>query len=578
MRGTCLDPAQPPAAARPGGPPQAPSTRTAARPLLLVLPVLAGAILITALIVRLSLRGGRLCVPPTYDDVAYLLDATRRLNHLEIGVGFFLSELWRVPPHAPLESLLAAIGFVLFGRVDWAPYAMNAVVVALWLGLATFIFRARPLLERLLILGLVGLMPITLMAVHEFRPDMLAATLMGWAVVLALDGPILEMRPRRLLLIGFALGMALIAKPTTCPSTLATVGIACAASALSRLPALGARWPARTLAAAALVLLGAAIIAGPYYLAGWKSTYHYIYDNVLGHKKHVWAVPGSLAFHLRYYIDGRGGQFQLGPFAYPILAIAGIGALSAGRLTQPGQRARPIALALATLTAFAIAAANEMKQPFLGLQFQVLLTMGAFLTVRLFLERGPRLHPRLPVAAAVLPLLLLAAILTFRWDHRWGTPRAGSIRESWRLLRQLDDVVKSYDPENGFVFVSFMGLVNRTNLELQSVRRRSTLGFVARDIAKDLEDIEPFLRNAGLIFAAQSGTGLTVDSFPLGKRHDEIIARLDADPTLTRIAEFPGLNPRRSFFVYRRSRTLTAPPPAIPTQPPSTVQPTPDPP
>jgi hypothetical protein len=79
-----------------------------------------------ALNLSFALRSGSLSRPPVYDDVVYLLDAYQRLafggvNSLGTLVHSFLTN----PPHAPMSTLTAMLGYSLIGPYLWAAYAAN---------------------------------------------------------------------------------------------------------------------------------------------------------------------------------------------------------------------------------------------------------------------------------------------------------------------------------------------------------------------------------------------------------------------------------------------------------------------
>jgi hypothetical protein len=492
-----------------------------------------------------------------YDDVAYMLDATKRLNTLEQGgLAKVAEELWKWPPHAPLSTLMAAAGFSIFGRVDWAPYAVNSLVIAVWLGLWSYLFRSRLLWERTLLLAIAAFMPMTLMAVQEFRPDMLAASVLGWCLVLTLEGPLLSATTGRLLQIGALLGLAVIAKPSTFPSTIAVAGSACALASLLDTSLPQHRRPVGVARAAGLVLTGMLVIAAPYMLIGWGHIHAYITDNIFGYRKHMWVTPGDTEFHLRYYIDRKGGQFQLGYFAYPVLGLAVLGPAVSRRYGEPGQRRRSLALAMAITVAWGVASINLMKQPFLGLHFQVLLVVAALLTLRMLMERGPRLAGRrIAVASCALPLLMLLACVTFRWPNRWGTlERHDQFRHGVRLFHEIDGVLKDrLGDRPGGVFVTFTGIVNETNLELMAHRRRTRIHFVSREVAATMEDYEPFIARCQYVLAAESGTGITNDRFPNARLQDQVVARLDQDPAFRRVYETTGIAPDRKIILYARA-------------------------
>jgi hypothetical protein len=85
---------------------------------------------VTAVLIVWSAHHGRLLLPPQYDDVAYLAQAMRWVvlfehGGLEAVAGRYAQE----PAHSPLSDLTGALGFVLLGKHDWAPYATRGLVI-----------------------------------------------------------------------------------------------------------------------------------------------------------------------------------------------------------------------------------------------------------------------------------------------------------------------------------------------------------------------------------------------------------------------------------------------------------------
>jgi hypothetical protein len=516
--------------------------------------VVIAAAIVTPLVVLESTRSGRLTCPPVFDDVAYMLDAASRARTLEqFGLSAFARELVSWPPHAPVSSAMAGAAIALFGHVNWGPYAMNALVVSAWLGLMVYIFRSRPVWERAALVGLAVFLPMTQMAVREFRPDMLSATLLAWAIVLSLEGPLLRMRTGRLAAVGAFLGAAMVTKSSTSPAAVAILGVCCGVSAAGEYTAPALAWARRTVRAAGVILGAGTLVAAPYFAIASEHVYRYIYDNIFGHRKELWAVAGSLEFHLRYYLDGRGGRFQLGSFAYPALACVLLGALSARALGQRGQAARSLALGAAIVSAFSVAAWNVMKQPFLGLPFQVLLVVAAVMTVRLWAERGPRIRGRLSWAGLVLVGATALAASGFEWPNRWAPPSHPRVRVIAGLYDELCRTITDRAGDGpAMVFVTFIGLVNETNLELAAVRRGAHINCLTRIGAGSLDKVARELAKADMVIAAQSGTGLTNDRFPCAGFYDEAVAFMDASPNHIRIREFEGLVPGRKIIVFAR--------------------------
>ena len=73
-----------------------------------------------ALQINQSLMMGSLALPPVADGVVYDVDGAARLQRLhEAGLETALSDFFGSPPHSPLSSGLALIGFSIFGIHPW---------------------------------------------------------------------------------------------------------------------------------------------------------------------------------------------------------------------------------------------------------------------------------------------------------------------------------------------------------------------------------------------------------------------------------------------------------------------------
>jgi hypothetical protein len=102
--------------------------------------LLAG--LFAAFCLQISERQGRLAAVPNYDDAVYFLSATRLIEAGRAeGVNGVAEELRSEGLHSPWSVGLATGAFLIFGYVDWAPYAMNGLVIVGLLAALTWMWR-----------------------------------------------------------------------------------------------------------------------------------------------------------------------------------------------------------------------------------------------------------------------------------------------------------------------------------------------------------------------------------------------------------------------------------------------------
>src|SRR5262249_27810719 len=149
------------------------------------------AILVTAtfaaLLINQSRMMGALALPPVYDDVSYYVTGAEYLKSFyERGIiGPFEAYLSN-PPHAPLSTALAFLGFCFLGIKPLAGPAANAICFLFFL--RAFFAAAAPLplgQTTLLSVALMGV-PFVGSTIMEFRPDMLCSLLTAAGVLFIL--------------------------------------------------------------------------------------------------------------------------------------------------------------------------------------------------------------------------------------------------------------------------------------------------------------------------------------------------------------------------------------------------------
>ena len=198
------------------------SLRLPSRETILVLLLISS--IYTALVVQWSLREGRLAMDPVEDDVLYLIEGVQRLRTLDTaGFGALGHSLLQIPPHSPWSTALAVTGYALMGIHDWAPYVLNGSIVFLFLLFVSTLVSQPTAMTRVAIVSFVLMLPLTLHAVHDFRPDV-AVGLFTAAFSLLLvrmacydhqDGT--EFRDH--LFVGVVAGFAFLIKPSFFPHT-----------------------------------------------------------------------------------------------------------------------------------------------------------------------------------------------------------------------------------------------------------------------------------------------------------------------------------------------------------------------
>ncbi|MGH7266099.1 MAG: hypothetical protein ACREMB_14830, partial [Candidatus Rokuibacteriota bacterium] len=311
------------------------STLERARSLLLVYVALAAAF--TAMLIQHSRSYGRMLVGPLYDDVVYLNDGLVYAQLIQTR-GFWAAATQAVerPPHSPFATLTAAASFLLFGPVEWAPYAlMGGIVLAVLLATDRLLGGLPP---HARVAGAVFVLTFPIMGTlpYHFRPDATAGLATGFGVVMMLRYSPFRAPRRHQLWTGLCFAAALLIKTPSLPFTLYMFAGSWALSALggARTDLAGPggvglperrRGPAGWWAAVWPYWLPVLLVAGPYYWLAWRQVYDYIYENVFGRNRDLWRMSRGWPSLARFVWDGEGGALMVGRHGY---LVVGLGALA----------------------------------------------------------------------------------------------------------------------------------------------------------------------------------------------------------------------------------------------------------
>jgi hypothetical protein len=261
-----------------------------------------------------SFEIGRLAAPPWYDDVVYLY-AAQALRHAVQHQSWLETLRQLVDQHAPLSTLLAVLGFLAVPQ-GWAgPYIVNCLVLGGFLAGCAVLLRPLPTAAIFGVIAAIGAIPVASLSITEFRPDFAWGFLSGLAATALLRPWLFQFSWKKLVLIGILCGLALVSKPSTGPFTAVILATAFAGSVLLHVlsghyATASARF--HTIArVAALIGLGAGIVAGPIYAVIGREVYAYILLALVElHDQNL--IPGGFLFQLLYYSIGPGGEIALG--------------------------------------------------------------------------------------------------------------------------------------------------------------------------------------------------------------------------------------------------------------------------
>ena len=172
--------------------------------------------------IQQSLHFGVLSLPPTYDDVGYFGDAFKRLRQIyDYGfLGFFKNYII-APPHSPIYSLLAMIGFSILGYAAWAACASVLIIIVPLIYLYLKNSFNLSLYNKILLIFSILCAPIFSILCIEFRPDAFCglATASGiFCILFSTNWN--NARKSTIFVAGLLFGVSLITKLTVAPVTI----------------------------------------------------------------------------------------------------------------------------------------------------------------------------------------------------------------------------------------------------------------------------------------------------------------------------------------------------------------------
>lgn len=315
---------------------------------------------------HMSEQAGRLSTIPLYDDVTYLLQGFDVYQKF-LEKDFVSAVAMLFHQHAPAQSLLAVIGYSVFGINPWSAYATNGILVLGLLLTTLWMVRRVPPLDRLAIVAVVLCTPLTVNLVAEFRPDLYWGLLCGVAVYLIFHPLFLTTGWRYHVVAALVSALALLGKPSAVLPTAALLGTAvlismacCRLEASPPRPSLRQEW--RMLVLFALVVL---IATGPFFVINAVAIYNYIFSALVT-ELDIARTPGSLWFHAAFYSVGLPYRWAL-----YLTLWAGIIAFMLSAVTfqfEAGRKGgtRYVGYAAVVLIAYAIPTSTSLKTYFLG--------------------------------------------------------------------------------------------------------------------------------------------------------------------------------------------------------------------
>lgn len=521
----------------------------------------------TAALIHYSARLGRLVLYPQFDDVGYFYDAAQRTQVLyDHGPTAALVSWQRDPPHSPWSTSLASLSFLVFGMQDWAPYAGNAILIAILLLLVDHLLRGLRLWQKLLAFAFVLSVPLCSMTVTEFRPDAAAAIFTIAGAVLALDRPLLTASLRWRILVGACFGLAILAKPPTFPATIAMFLLTLALAGVLAISIVRTvRW--RRLVP---VVVAAVLVPLPHFLVSGRSILGYIHRTLYGEERERWVSTLSMLRRTTVYLFGdESGRIMLGRHVPFLLALVVLGSLAviAGRRRISSRRTLAGgAILVVLLAAWAIATANHVVSLWFGVVFQFALLITSVVAIRLLVM--PR--PWQPVRSVFLIVATIAGLVTVQFPPAVGDVTSPREEARRRLVRGIYDAIVRSDPfPNSRIFVMGVGDVNATVLNfraVQELRQRLSnprepgpswkpgLYFYTAKVedGADISKRAAQWDQADYIIISERGTTLTEPSIPEYRILDDCIKILKARIDMHEAGYFRFSQTGKGFYIFQR--------------------------
>jgi hypothetical protein len=528
------------------------------RILLLSAFVLLVSYLFTRLCLLESFSHGRLAASPSYDDIEYFYKGAKVLDSIRNGNG--VSALTD-SLHSPYSVILACASFAIWGGRDWAPYAGNMLVVVCYLALLLYFLRKLFLGVQMGLLAIFLSLPFATMAVVEFRPDILWATLVGFVAVYQATACTAFSSRVEAFALGALYGLAMMTKPSTFLMTTAVVGLG---GLLRVLRGVADREliPSRFFTWLSLFLLALLAVAGPYYTLHFKDIWSYFYDNSFGVKKDIWISRQTLSEHLGHYIDSQNASTSnLGKWRWPILLFAGTGTVVGLVGTkQRGKRLIFASLAALMIATWLASSLFGMKSPFLGGAFYGTLIFGCAYLAAEALECCRTFLSRTIIQTGVFAGLVGFAVAMYSWPaySEWGASRASFYSKAnngvWKAVRA---VWKEYLPADGIfdIYYTNSSPIPPTLLCLRALQKGIPLDVHSGCLSESMERQRVIFNACDILIVQDSGLVEVNPNFPGEKLQTQITEEVLSRPDFELVRRII-LTGEKHIYILRNKGSL----------------------
>ena len=474
-----------------------------------------------------------------------------------------IESLWKRPPHSPWSTAVALLGFMTLGLQPWAPYAINGVLVFAFLLIANSFLPGHNVRNQLCTLSVILVLPLTLRAVHDFRPDIALALCTAFFCLAALRYAIFP-HPRKsravaYFLLGLLGGGTLLIKPSFIFHSLALIGLSLALSeTLGFLFRTSDETNAQRVKRWLWLAFGFACSCGIYYLRSWPQIFQYVSQSTgSGKYADVWKVPGGFLGSLVKCLRTDTG-WMVGPSIYLFLATIGAGCFWTFRRKDWPALAfvgGGIACAFASLC---IIVYSQIDSPFFGLTWQILLTLLAVYCVgKISFESSSPLVAPLFCGAGIVALIVHPPT-----NIGWSEVTDAMVNKS--MNRALIDRIKeeAHSPDSTLqpgkvsVDVSFIGAVNAGSQDWIAHQEGLGFIFIGLDLTADLKGLYNTARQVDVVEVADEKSRWLNRNLTSSKLQKALLQMMRADLDFAEVPPVSGTEGKVYVFVMRRGVEL----------------------
>jgi hypothetical protein len=521
-----------------------------------ILIVVAAALLVASAAMSRSFYDGRMASPVTHNDVNYFLLGIRDVVLLrQHGILAIINNFIHGAEHAPIATYQAMLAYLIFGINDWAPYVSNLIYVLLFLGVAAYLIRDRPIVVLVAAMVTVIAMPLTSSTLTEFAPELVCSLFTAIGALLMLRLPLVGAPLAARFRAGLCFCLGFLAHPSafafTVIAVLGTVGLAFLRDLIFiRKSGIG-----RLLSESALNVVLSTWFAALYMVPRFETYWAYFYRTTLNPAtRGRWVDAGmSLHQHITYYLFGLGGQFMFGNRLWGCALIIGCGIAAASWRHDRQSTARQVELLLAAILFWFIPTLSPVKVPFFAAAFGYVFIFLTVMALRSIFDSLPA-KVGMSVVSSIALLLLVSDT-----SHLYipNTPQTPVERDfDFAAINRLKaDLFGNATYSSVKVYMTNVGAYANNILEYYMLKVEPSLqwefdaGFVIANPEEQLGYIHSHQED--FVIAGHFNNGFTY--FPWAQPAEEpVLLAMSRDPDYMPIDRFYGPNGRTVTIFQRR--------------------------